>query len=159
MNQLGIAEATNITVVSFEPNQNDRLALERIFNDSRWPVYPGLKWKLRAKTSLQSALTAILKRPIPLVICGCDAEPEAWKAMLEIFAGLPDPPLMIVTSRLADDRLWVEALNLGAYDVLAKPYDHSEVIRTFSCAWIHWQVQHGIQPGPRHFERAQSQAS
>jgi hypothetical protein len=32
---------------------------------------------------------------------------------------LPDPPVLIVTSRLADEYLWAEALNPGAYDVLA----------------------------------------
>jgi len=40
-----------------------------------------------------------------------------------------------VTSRLADERLWAEALNLGAYDVLAKPFDSTEAMRVV--------VQHG----------------
>ena len=51
---------------------------------------------------------------------------------------LPDPPVLIVTSRLADEYLWAEALNLGAYDVLAKPFDASEVIRVLYSAWRHW---------------------
>ena len=45
---------------------------------------------------------------------------------------------LVVTARLADDQLWAQALNLGAYDVLAKPFDEQEVIRTLSLAWIHW---------------------
>jgi CheY-like chemotaxis protein len=45
----------------------------------------------------------------------------------------PDPPMLIVTSRLADDYLWAEALNLGAYDVLAKPFDASEVSSSNYC--------------------------
>ena len=60
--------------------------------------------------------------------------------MLVRFTELSNPPLLVVASRLADDRLWVEALNLGAYDVLAKPYVSREVVRTFSCAWLRWQV-------------------
>jgi DNA-binding response OmpR family regulator len=51
------------------------------------------------------------------------------------------PPVLIVTSRVADDYLWVEALNLGAYDVLAKPFDLTEVTRILSSAWLHWQQQ------------------
>jgi DNA-binding response OmpR family regulator len=35
---------------------------------------------------------------------------------------------------LADDYLWSEALNLGAYDVLAKPFDVEEVVRTVDAA-------------------------
>jgi len=59
--------------------------------------------------------------------------------MLERLMLLRDAPPLIVTSRLADDRLWVEALNLGAYDVLAKPFDRQEVTRSIHLAWMHWQ--------------------
>ena len=48
---------------------------------------------------------------------------------------------LIVTSRLADDRLWAEALNLGAYDVLAKPFERMELVRSVSSAWLHWLPQ------------------
>jgi hypothetical protein len=40
-----------------------------------------------------------------------------------------------VASRLADDKLWVDVLNLGGSDVLALPFDHDEVIRSVSLAW------------------------
>ena len=64
--------------------------------------------------------------------------------MLERISLLPDPPLFIVTSRLADERLWAEALNLGAWDVLAKPFEADEVIRIVSIAGQHWQDRHGV---------------
>jgi len=48
---------------------------------------------------------------------------------------------LIVASRLADDRLWAEALNLGAWDVLAKPFDRREVFRSVKSAWQHWHDQ------------------
>ncbi len=57
---------------------------------------------------------------------------------------LSDPPFLIVTSRLADEQLWAEALNLGAYDVLAKPFDAQEVNRTLSSAFFRWQDCHAI---------------
>jgi hypothetical protein len=37
-------------------------------------------------------------------------------------------------------------LNLGAYDVLAKPYDISEVVRVVSTAWITWRHRHAGPP-------------
>ena len=49
---------------------------------------------------------------------------------------LPNPPLVIVTSIHADEFLWAEALNLGAHDVIAKPLNKMELIRTLSLAWI-----------------------
>ena len=57
---------------------------------------------------------------------------------------LPNPTFLIVTSLLADEHLWAEALNIGAYDVLAKPFDRKEVIRIFSLAWLHWHDQREI---------------
>jgi FixJ family two-component response regulator len=64
--------------------------------------------------------------------------------MLDHLTLLPYPPLLIVTSRLADERLWAEALNLGAWDVLAKPFEQDEVIRIVSVACQHWQDRHGV---------------
>jgi FixJ family two-component response regulator len=48
---------------------------------------------------------------------------------------------LIVTSRLADEHLWSVALNLGAWDVLAKPFDRSEVFRGVKSGWQHWHDQ------------------
>jgi CheY-like chemotaxis protein len=46
--------------------------------------------------------------------------------------------MLIVASRTADEYLWAEALNLGAYDVLSKPYRPAEVVRVLSMAWLQW---------------------
>jgi DNA-binding response OmpR family regulator len=52
---------------------------------------------------------------------------------------LPDSPVLIVSSRTADERLWAEVLNLGAYDVLVKPFDPTEVSRVVGLAWLNWK--------------------
>jgi len=44
---------------------------------------------------------------------------------------------LIVVSSAADARLWAEALNLGAWDVLEKPLDRREVIRSVKSGWQH----------------------
>ena len=64
-----------------------------------------------------------------------------WKDILQAMATLSGRPLLIVTSRLADDYLWVEVLNLGGYDVLAKPWHHKEVARAIASALEHWSQQ------------------
>lgn len=48
---------------------------------------------------------------------------------------MPSPPLPIVTSLLADERLRTEALNLSTWDVLAKPFDAQEICRLVAGAW------------------------
>ena len=44
-----------------------------------------------------------------------------------------------VASDRADERLWAEVLNYGAYDVLAKPFQPAEVLRIVSAAWRGWK--------------------
>jgi FixJ family two-component response regulator len=61
-----------------------------------------------------------------------------WKDLLAQVNHGPNAPAVIVSSRLADDRLWAEALNLGAWDVLARPFVRSEVFQAVSAAWRHW---------------------
>ena len=134
-------EGTNlhqpITVLSVGPVEEDHLALSAILADSRWPLCPGSEWTLETAPALQSALTILTKKNIPLVVCESDLGTASWRELREHTVSLPDPPFLIVTSRLADEHLWAEALNLGAYDVLAKPFDPVEVVRTLSQAWLH----------------------
>jgi DNA-binding response OmpR family regulator len=46
-----------------------------------------------------------------------------------------------VTSRTADECLWAEVLNLGGYDVLAKPFNSNEFIQVVSTAWRRWKSE------------------
>ena len=71
-----------------------------------------------------------------------------WKDVLAELSNLPDAPLLIVASRLADESFWAEVLNLGAYDVLMKPFDATEVFRVVSLAWMNWKNDHE-RIGPR----------
>ena len=76
-----------------------------------------------------------------IVVCEQNLTPYTWRAVLAEVAVIPTQPLVVVTSRLADDYLWSEALNLGAYDVLSKPFVGREVTRTVGAALLHWKYQ------------------
>jgi DNA-binding response OmpR family regulator len=65
--------------------------------------------------------------------------------LLEQIKAMPNPPALIVASRLADERLWAEALNLGAWDVLATPFNRNELIRSVRSGWQHWQGRSEVQ--------------
>jgi len=122
-----------IPVLSVSPTQSDHTILERLLPEPQWSVS-------RAR-GVVSALTLLLQlRPVPVVLWE-DFRPGAWRDLLVHTALLPDPPSIVVASRLADDRLWAEALNLGAYDVLAKPFEVAELTRTLRLAWLHSQHQ------------------
>ena len=80
---------------------------------------------------------------IPIVISEGDLPWGSWQTILQITSLVAEPPLLIVASRFADERLWAEALNLGAWDVLAKPFDAEEVLRVVASAWRHRQGELG----------------
>ena len=101
-----------------------------IFDRLPWPA-------IRLATCLEFA--ACLPCCVPcMVVCERDLADFTWKDVLALTAQAPVPPPLIVTSRLADERLWGEVLNLGGFDVLAKPLDLKEVGRVLASAWSHW---------------------
>lgn len=131
-----------IPILCVEPNEEDRGSLVDIFNSGPWSLCPDVRWTLITAFSLRSARHILARSSMALVLCEHDLAPGTWRELLEQVSALPHPPYLIVTSRLADERLWAEALNLGAYDVLAKPFDRTEVTRVVSMAWFHWRDRH-----------------
>jgi DNA-binding response OmpR family regulator len=75
------------------------------------------------------AIDAFRRTSPPIVICDRDLPDGDWRQLWDILAREPKPPMFIVTSRLADDALWAEVLNVGGYDLLLKPFRAEEVIR------------------------------
>ena len=64
--------------------------------------------------------------------------PGGWKIFLQDVQARAHPPALIVLARVGDERLWAEVLNLGGYDVLAKPLDRAEVDYVISAACRQW---------------------
>ena len=118
-----------VTVLAISPFARDHVFLRNTFSHS--------KWRLRSVGSLREAREYLRHDSRYVVICEKDLPDCTWKDILEELAVLEEPPPLIVTSRLADERLWAEVLNLGGYDVLAKPFDPLEVVRVVSLAWRH----------------------
>lgn len=107
--------------------QQDHDFLRGVFAEEGW-TFASARSLENPTTLLESAAVLITERDLPV---------GSWKEVLEIARALPNRPLVIVVSTHADDCLWAEALNLGAYDVIAKPFDRAEVIRVLRSAWIH----------------------
>ena len=112
---------------------SDRTALHRILRRTRW--------KLSAHGNCGEALANLRQHRVPVVICDAELAPGGWKRILEGIVDLPDRPMLIVSSRLADERLWAEVLNLGGWDVLATPFQPDEVLRVSLHAWQFWESE------------------
>jgi DNA-binding response OmpR family regulator len=119
-----------VTVLSVSPNDEDHSSLEKIIVHS--------KWRLFQARDLVSTLAVLKQQEITVLLCERDLSPGTWKDVLDTINTLPNSPSLIVSSRLADDRLWADALSLGAWDVLTKPFDRTEVIRSIRSAWQRW---------------------
>jgi FixJ family two-component response regulator len=112
------------------PVEEDHEVLQTLFREYDWTLY--------SAPSLGPASAALRKNSAPVVITEQHLPVGTWRDVLDVMQLLLDPPLVIVISTHADDRLWAEALNLGAHDVLAKPLDRQETIRVLQWAWHHW---------------------
>lgn len=141
-------------VLSVSPIEADHLALCAILRESRSNIETHCKWTVYAACSVESTAEVLSAQEIPVIVSEGKLHPGTWQELLQYISLLPDPPLLIVASRLADERLWAEALNLGAWDVLAKPFDTEEVIRVVASAWRHWQDRRNVPvaKGPRQLE-------
>ena len=137
--------AQTIAVLSVSSAEEDHFHLQDIFSSPERTLYTDVAFTLTAKSSIVAAKSALQRGRISIVMCEHDLSPGSWKELLDFAERLPSPPPVIVTSRVADERMWAEVLNLGGYDVLARPFNSEEVIRTVTSAWSLWQHRFQIQ--------------
>jgi DNA-binding response OmpR family regulator len=76
-----------------------------------------------------------------VVIVERDLPDGSWRTLHNRLIQMPFPPTLVVTSRLADERLWVEVVNLGGFDVLAQPFYAREVLRSVNSACSRWDEE------------------
>jgi DNA-binding NtrC family response regulator len=79
--------------------------------------------------SMREATDWLNRGGAQVVICDDRLPDGLWHELWEQLRRRPDPPVFIVSAAWNDAGLWAEVLNLGAYDVLVKPYQKSEVTR------------------------------
>jgi len=90
--------------------------------------------KLHRASGRRDALTAIRRIRPWVVVCDQNLSDGDWRDLLNDLDQEQRTPPLIVSSRLADERLWAEVLNLGGYDLLANPFAATEVRRVVQMA-------------------------
>jgi DNA-binding response OmpR family regulator len=126
--QVSQTELLKFRILSISTAPEDHHQLSKILKECRWQVS-------KAGTC-KEAVSRLYRKRMPVVICSSDLPDGTWRDVLHQINALADPPFLIVTSRLADDYLWAEVLNLGGYNVLAKPFRESEVKHVVSSVWM-----------------------
>jgi DNA-binding response OmpR family regulator len=98
----------------------------------------GLDWRLIAAQDCREAWRALHRESVDVVVVEAEfPDGIEWRDLIREIAEMHGCQAVIVASRLADDRLWAEVLNLGGYDLLAKPFDRDELVRVIAMAARH----------------------
>lgn len=79
--------------------------------------------------SLKLARAMLQQADYDVILTEAALPDGSWVDALELARECPCAPQLIVTDPQADARFWAEALNVGAYDLLAQPFYEPEVRR------------------------------
>lgn len=129
------------TVEKHEPEVRTLLAALRPGeeSDSLRKMLSQSDWEVRFVRTVHEALTVLRERPAGVLLSESHfSDGRSWKDLLDELQWLESPPMLIVTDRLADYRLWAEVLNVGGYDVLLSPLQPAEVLHVVNAAWQAW---------------------
>lgn len=119
------------SVVVVSDDEENRASLRRIFGENGWYV--------RESRGITEFRRSLKPRWSGVVLTETSLPDGTWKDVLSLANSVCPDAQIVVTSRLADDYLWAEVLNRGAFDLLAQPLDRTEVIRVGTSAWMHSQ--------------------
>ena len=121
-----------IKVLAVFPSSEYQALLGNIAKHSDWDLEFAQTFQ-EARVALRGARTAIV-----ISEC-CLPDGHSWKDLLDEISTLADPPRLIVASRSAEHRLWAEVLSLGAYDLVALPFDATDMRHVLNSAWLSWK--------------------
>ncbi len=124
---------TGPEVILVSPFESDTNALRRLLA----PTNANVQWF----PTCRAALAFLDTHSAAVVIAAQDLPDGCWKDLLDSLACFTPSPNLIVTSRVADERLWAEVLNHGGYDVLLTPFEPEEVLRVSTGAWLAWRLK------------------
>ena len=123
--------AAGFTVLAISPEADDHSSVAQLCSHSGW--------RFLSAQSGRQALNTIRSNRVAVAICERDLPDGNWRVVFDELERFPTAPLVIVVSRLADDALWAEVLNVGGYDVLLKPFEPKELIWSVTSAYRHWE--------------------
>ena len=119
------------SVVVVSNDDQNRAALRRIFGENGWQI--------RENRGVSEFRQSLKPRWSGVVLTETCLPDGTWQDVLSLANTVCPGAQIVVTSRHADEHLWAEVLNRGAFDLLAQPLDRTEVIRVGTSAWMHSQ--------------------
>src|SRR5947199_2673412 len=99
----------------------DREALRALYARSGWSAYTA--------ATVREAARLLEADRMDLIVCDYALADGSWRDILAITGSRASDCPMVVASRFADEHMWAEVLNLGGFDMLAKPFDAQDILR------------------------------
>jgi hypothetical protein len=123
-----------VSSLAVSPFSDDVAFLQQKFEEANWKLY--------VARTIRGAFIQLRRVRVSIVICERQLPDGNWKDVLRHLAPLVDRPNLIVVSRQIDGRLWSEAVNQGAFDLLATPFREAELAFVIGSAWLNWRGEH-----------------
>ena len=117
--------------LAVSPFEADLAFLQRMFDDADWKLFTAHTYK--------KGMAQLSRELIPVMLCECQLPDGNWKDILSRLAPMLEPPRLIAVSHHADERLWLEVLDLGSFDLLATPFREVEAGYAIGTAWLDWK--------------------
>ncbi|MDP9169885.1 MAG: hypothetical protein M3N54_04655 [Acidobacteriota bacterium] len=119
--RLAISGKEKTRVAALIANADDRAALSAIATRENWR----LQFANRRESIVEE-----LRRSPAVVLCDTD-----WRGTLEALHSNPLRSRMILVTPETGDKLWLEVLELGGYDVVTRPFHERRLIDAITHAW------------------------
>lgn len=125
---------TAVSVLHASTNRDDQTTLRNILRHTNWRLFQA--------GSVEDARELIRREQISVIICDYEVCARTWRELFYEFCYEDDGPMFVVSSDRASDDVWAEALNLGAQEVLATPFNSMEVYWVVSHSHLAWLSSH-----------------
>lgn len=120
-------------ILFVSPHRQDATVVSRMLGS--------LSVSIEHVADVKQACAKMQNRTYEVILSAANLPDGTWLDVLDLARRIAPHSEVIVTDRDADARFWAEALNLGAYDLIAQPFASGEVQRILGNACAHASAQ------------------
>lgn len=110
-------------------------------------------WEIAVCPALAAAEKELVSRQPALILYDRDTPGPDWRDAFELLSRRSGESSIILVSSVADEYLWQEVVQLGGYDVLAKPISAEAAANCINLAWAFFRSGFRFAPAARRSRR------